>query len=91
MGLTRDHNLLFGVFAVQLHKVTPVQLMDVAASWAADTTRDIPSRMVELKILTDADRLLLERLVHEAVSAHGGDVAQTLLSFGGDELSLIHI
>ncbi len=40
-GMIRDHNLLFGVIAVQLGKVTPVQLMDLASSWASDTSRDL--------------------------------------------------
>ena len=82
--MTRDHNLLFGVFAVQLHKVTPAQLMDVASAWASDTTRDIPSRLVALKILSESDRQLLERLVNEAVAAHDGDAHRTLATFGGE-------
>lgn len=83
--MTRDQNLLFGVFAVQLNKVSAKQLMDVAAAWATDASRDIPSRLVELKILSEADRILLQRIVDEAVAAHGGDGQKTLASFGGEE------
>jgi serine/threonine protein kinase/WD40 repeat protein len=83
--MTRDHNLLFGVFAVQLGKVTPMQLMDAAAAWAADQSRDIASRLVALNLLSEPDRQLLQRFVDEAVAAHGGDVQRTLASFGGEE------
>jgi len=34
--MDRDRNLLFGVLAVQLKKVTPSQIMDAAGAWATD-------------------------------------------------------
>ena len=83
--MKRDQNLLFGVFAVQLNKVSPSQLMDVAGAWATDPSRDIPTRLVESKSLDPRDRKLLERLVNEAVAAHNGDSAAALESFGGEE------
>jgi WD40 repeat protein/serine/threonine protein kinase len=83
--MERDHNLLFGVFAVQLHKVSPTELMDVAGSWATDPSRDIPTRLVESKALSKKDCKLLSRLVKEAVAAHGGDGTAALQSFGGEE------
>ena len=81
--MTRDQNLLFGVFAVQLGKVTPEQLVDVAAAWAADTSRDIASRLVALNLITEEDRQFLQRIVDEAVAAHDGDTMETLTAFGG--------
>ncbi len=83
--MKRDHNLLFGVFAVQLQKVSPTELMDVAGAWATDPSRDIPTRLVESSALTKKDRRLLERLVKEAVAAHNGDSTAALQSFGGEE------
>ncbi len=83
--MKRDHNLLFGVFAVQLQKVSPTELMDVAGAWATDPSRDIPTRLVETKSLAKKDRKLLERLVKEAVAAHNGDSTAALQSFGGEE------
>lgn len=38
----RDENLLFGVFAVQLKLVSPSQLMEAAAAWATDPSKDLP-------------------------------------------------
>ncbi|MCF6286190.1 MAG: serine/threonine protein kinase [Candidatus Hydrogenedentes bacterium] len=83
--MKRDHNLLFGVFAVQLRKVSPTALMDVAGAWATDPSRDIATRLVESKALGKKDRKLLERLVKEAVAAHNGDSVAALESFGGEE------
>jgi hypothetical protein len=50
LSMKRDHNLLFGVFAVQLNKVSPAQLMDAAGAWATDPSRDIPTRLVESNV-----------------------------------------
>jgi len=83
--MKRDQNLLFGVFAVQLNKVSPTQLMDVAGAWATDPSRDIPTRLVEAKAMGKKDCQLLERLVNEAIAAHDGDSAAALVSFGGEE------
>ena len=82
--MKRDHNLLFGVFAVQLNKVSARELMDVAGAWATDPKRDIPTRLVESKSLNKKDRKLLERLVNEAIAAHNGDSVAALESFGGE-------
>ena len=54
--MDRDKNLLFGVLAVQLRKVTPGQIADIAAAWAADPVRDLPNRLVEAKLLSPADQ-----------------------------------
>lgn len=70
---------------MQLNKVSPAQLMDVAGAWATDPSRDIPTRLVESNALQRKDQELLERLVNEAVAAHNGDSFAALESFGGEE------
>ena len=45
--MQRDRTFLFGIFAVQLGKVTRTQLREVAGAWAADPSRDIAERLVE--------------------------------------------
>ncbi len=82
-SMNRDINLLFGVFAVQLRKVTPSQIMEAAAAWAVDPATDLSDRLVNEGFLEDKDRRLIQRLVTEAVNEHGGDVAATLATFGG--------
>lgn len=43
----RDRNLLFGVFAVQLKKVSSSQIMAAAGAWATDPSKDLPDRLVD--------------------------------------------
>jgi len=82
--MERDQNLLFGVLAVQLRKITPTQLVDVAGAWAMDPSRDLPERLVETGVLSERDCKLVTGLVDAAVKANDGDVAATLDSFGGE-------
>ncbi|MBI4557150.1 MAG: protein kinase [Candidatus Hydrogenedentes bacterium] len=83
--MDNDRNLLFGVLAVQLRKVTQTQVMDIAAAWAMDPSRDLPGRLVEAGLLSKEDRELLGGFVQQAIDAHGGDSAAAMESFGGDE------
>ncbi len=82
--MDRDKNLLFGIFAVQLNKISPTQLIEAAAAWAANRDKDLPSRLVELGALTESDRALVQQLIDAAVEAHGGDAHKTLNTFGGE-------
>ncbi len=81
--MQRDRNFLFGIFAVQLGKVTRTQLMEAAGAWAADPSRDIAERLVDAGALDLPQRVLIDRLLDEAIRAHDGNVAATLETFGG--------
>ena len=81
----RDRNLLFAVLAVQLLRVPPGRLMEVAAAWAVDPSRDLADRLVDADLLTPEDRDLIWSLVDRAVEAHVGDVVAALETFGGAE------
>jgi len=83
--MSRDYNLLFGVLCVQLGKVTSDQLVQEAAAWATSPDTPLPKRLVKAKLLTSEDHDLIERLVKEAISAHGGDATKTLTAFGGEQ------
>ena len=83
--MDRDRNLLFGIFAVQLRKATPSQLMEVAGAWVMEPGRDLSDRMVEAGVLDVRDRELLSGLVEQAVRDHAGDAGATLATFGGEE------
>ena len=85
MDAIRDRNLLFGVLAVQLRGVTSAQLVEVAAAWAAEPSVSVAQRLVEKGILKEDDRALLEKLVDDAVRAHGGNTGEVLELFSGEE------
>lgn len=82
--MQRDRNLLFGVLAVQLKRISPGQLVAAAALWAADSSKDLGARLIELGALSDTDRKFIDDVVERAVQDHHGDVAATLAAFGGD-------
>ncbi|MBI4559468.1 MAG: protein kinase [Candidatus Hydrogenedentes bacterium] len=84
--MERDRNLLFGVFAVQLNKVSPLKLIEIAAVWATDPSRSLSQRLVEAGLLSSRDQQMIGTLVDEAVRAHGGNASDTLQSLGGNEL-----
>ena len=54
--MERDRNLLFGVFAVQLKQVTPIQLVEVAGAWAVNPAESLADRLVEAGHISEADR-----------------------------------
>ena len=84
--MNQDQNLLFGVFAVQLRKVSASQIMAAAGAWASDPSKDLPERLIEDSVLTAADRDLIQGLVDHAVQAHDGDATKALDSFGGNDV-----
>jgi len=81
----RDRNLLFAILAVQLFRVPPARLMEVAAAWAVDPSRDLADRLVEADLLKPDNRDLVWKLVEKTVDAHVGDVVAALETFGGAE------
>ena len=83
--MDRDQNLLFGVLAVQLKKVAPSQLVDAAATWATDPSRDLGELLAQSGALPEKDRKLIAGLVDEAVRIHDGDTSAALASFGGED------
>lgn len=83
--MNRERSLLFGIFAVQLKRVTPAQLMEVAAAWAVDPTKTLSERLVESGLITPEDRAMLEDLVEHAIDAHNGDAVATLEAVRGTE------
>ena len=83
--VNRDLNLLFGIMAVLLKRVTPEQLVEAAAWWASDPTASLAERMVAMGVLDDRDRAFLDEVVARAVASHGGDASATLSSFGGEK------
>ncbi len=83
--MERDRNLLFGIFAVQLRKVSPSEIMEVAAAWATDPSVDLPVRLVNAGLLDDSERNRILDLVEIAVEDQNGDATKTLEAFGGAE------
>lgn len=84
-NVERDRNLLFGVLAVQLQKVSPSQMVEAAAVWAADPSKNLADRLESAGYISRQDRDLISAFVEQAVKVHEGDPVATLASFGGEE------
>jgi len=85
----KDRNLLFGILAVQLRRVTPAQLVTAAAKWAVEPDKEIAAFLREADVLSQNDVHLLNQFVDAAIAAHHGDAEATLTAFGGNE-QLLH-
>ncbi len=83
--MERDRSLLFGIFAVQLKKVSPTELMEMARAWAVEPSLGLADRLVKAGAMSESDRILLEGFVDDAVRAHDGDATATMEAFGGEE------
>ena len=78
-----DDNFLFGVMAVKMGFATPAQVMSAAAQWVANPHQPLSARLEKSGVLSPQRRGLLDKLVREALQAHGGDAGQTLAGLGG--------
>ncbi|MBI5092388.1 MAG: serine/threonine protein kinase [Candidatus Hydrogenedentes bacterium] len=83
--MSRDRNLLFGVLAVQLDKITPLQLAEAAEVWASDPSQPLHSHLLTRNLLSTKDSTLLQTLVEAAIRAHNGIDSDALASFGGED------
>jgi len=83
--MERDFNLLFGILAVQLRKVTPAHLVEAAAAWADDPSRTLADHLAALGHLSERDRSFVEDVARRAVADHQENATEALVSFGGDQ------
>jgi len=84
--MDRNHNILFGMLAVQLKKVTPERITRALEAWAKDSSKDLPDLLVEDGTLTVQDRDFVLNKVIESVATNGGDSQATLINLGNDDV-----
>lgn len=70
--MDKEDNLLYGVLALQLGKVTPAQIMSAAGSWAVDPSRDLLRHLVDAGLLSAQDRTLILDLASRERDEDGG-------------------
>jgi len=78
-----DRNLLFGILAVQMNFVSRDALIVGMNAWVLEKHRALGGILVEQGALTPARHSLLEQLVNEHVTAHGGDAEKSLAAADG--------
>jgi serine/threonine-protein kinase len=83
-----DHNLLFGVLALQADLLTPAQFAEACSAWAGRKSASLADLLVERGWLTPTDRTDVEKLLQRKLAKHGGDSRASLAEVTTDEVRL---
>ena len=73
-----DHNLLFGLLALQNGMITQGQLVSAFQAWTPDKSMSLADQLEARGDLIGARRVLLEGLVEVHLDANGGDVEKSV-------------
>jgi len=82
--IARDRNLLFGVTAVQMRFIKPVDLARAAGLWASDPEKDLGGVLIEMGLIKEENQTVINMLLDQQIGLHNGDASATLASLGGD-------
>jgi serine/threonine-protein kinase len=83
-----DQNLLFAVLALQNEFVNQSQLVDALNHWAIDKRKSIGQWMIDLSLMNEGDRHIIERLVERQIVRH--ESVEASLSAHGGTINLLH-
>ena len=81
-----DHNLVFGILALQSDLLTVDQFVEAANEWAAQKDLSLPRLLVQRGWLRPEGRAEVERLMERKLSKYGGDLRSCLAELTGDSL-----
>jgi len=73
-----DHDLLFGLLALQNGLIEQDQLINAFRAWTLDRSRSLGDHLETLGILSPGKRALLEALAAVHLETHGGDIEKSL-------------
>jgi serine/threonine-protein kinase len=74
-----DHNLLFGVLALQADFLDAAQFAEACSAWAGRKGTPLPDLLVERGLLTAEQRGLVDLLLRQKLNKHGGDAHASLV------------
>jgi hypothetical protein len=80
-----ERELLLGILCVQCGLVKPEQLVQAGGAWAADRSRSLGDFLQAMGFLGSENRSKIEQVVDLTVGAHGGNLQESLTSFGGEQ------
>jgi WD40 repeat protein/serine/threonine protein kinase len=84
-----DRNLLLGILAMQMNLVGRDALIEAMCTWAGAKDRSLGEILQEQGALSPGRQTLLEALVDEHLSAHGGDPDESLATLSVNTLHCI--
>ncbi|MBI5093861.1 MAG: serine/threonine protein kinase [Candidatus Hydrogenedentes bacterium] len=82
MDRDRDRNLLFGLLAAQLRRVSATSVASATKAWESDRTRDLPDRLVDDGALSEDERSMLLGLVERAIEQPDDEAGATRDALG---------
>jgi eukaryotic-like serine/threonine-protein kinase len=80
-----DHNVLFGLLALQVDLINGDQFVTAVAKWAVEKARSLGEILVDQGALTAKLHDAVEPMVAAHVERHGGDPARSLASLSSTE------
>ncbi len=83
-GIDIDHNLLFGVIALQDDLIDYKQFTEACALWALRLEGPLADLLIERRWITAEDRREIERKIERKIKKHG-DAWASLAAVAGDD------
>ena len=81
-----EHNLLFGLLAVQIDLLSPHRFNDAYTEWKSRKDTTLGSLLVQQGQLKSEERREIERLLERKLARHGGDLHSCLKSLAQSPL-----
>lgn len=79
-----EHNLLFGVLALQADLIDAVQFAEACTAWSQRKEQPFAELLLERGWITEADKAHVEYLLERKLKKHGGDARASLASVADD-------
>jgi tRNA A-37 threonylcarbamoyl transferase component Bud32 len=86
MQSSTDHNLLFGVLALQADLLDAARFAEACSAWAGRKAIPLADLLVERGWITREDKAAIEHLVELKLKKHSGDVQASLAAVAGVEV-----
>jgi serine/threonine-protein kinase len=81
-----DHNLLFGVLALQADLLNPTQFAEACSAWAGRKDTPLADLLLERGWLTASDRSDVDKLLQRKLAKHHGDIRASLAEVATDHV-----
>jgi serine/threonine-protein kinase len=81
-----DHNLLFGVLALQADLINVAQFAEICTSWTARKDAPLADLLLERGWISQEDRAAIDHLMQLKLKKHRGDAAKSLGAVANDEV-----
>jgi serine/threonine protein kinase len=84
--MNTDHNLLFGVLALQADLIDAVRFAEACSAWAVRKDTSLADLLVERGWLTASDRADIEKILARKLAKHGGDALASLAEVSNEQI-----